>query len=209
MPNRPALAQNHDQDTNQDGPDWLTAEQGGMVLSVSSQLDFDANSALSLITGHTDSIWLSEPGATADQSFLFELARPVLLETLVLDSTSLADPSQGPRQISLSVSTNSQDGPFTPVLSAEAQKDARTVLALPNPTLARWLRLDITNNWGASDYVALSEVEAYGPPSGDPPPAPTTAVTGSYASNFNGLYLHQTGTDLLGCYDWDSGVVQG
>lgn len=158
----------------------VAAENGGRIAKFSSQA-VDENgqplavwSVTNLIDGkhvvgsHTpaDSYgWRARgvPTPEAPEWVIFELPETRLISRVVIDPTT-DDPEflgRWVKNVRISVSTDSVDGPFKPVGSYVVVRRAiKQSFDFP-PAEARWIKLDITANWGSDLTVEMGEFEVY------------------------------------------------
>jgi Mg-chelatase subunit ChlD len=106
--------------------------------------------------------WTSS-GDTAPFALVFALAgdKPVTIDSVVLDPTT-EDTTKGqwnliPRNVRISVSTTSAGEGFTQVATARLAPRAIEQLVAVPPTAARFVKLEILNNWGGNS-TQLGEV---------------------------------------------------
>lgn len=192
-----------DQDS---GPDFLDLANGAVILSSSGEYDQARWSALSAIDGTTQTGWASVKNAVADNSFIIELPAEARLTDFVIDTRGVDGDGRAARHFELSGSSVSASEGFEPLVSGEAANEARTEFAIDAGKPARWLRLQIKDNWGAADYTEVMELEAYGDMTST---RRSASVSGVYDTNYNLMRLEQHGRAVAGCYDWDHGVLTG
>jgi len=158
----------------------VAAENGGRIARFSSQT-VDENgqpiavwSVTNLIDGkyvigsHTpaDSYgWRSRavPSPEAPEWVIFELPERRLISRVVVDPTT-DDPEflgRWAKNIRVSIATEGMDGPYKVVGSyVVVRRGIKQSFDFP-PVEAKWVRLDITANWGSDFAVELGEVEVY------------------------------------------------
>jgi len=158
----------------------VAAENGGRIAKFSSQA-VDENgqplgvwSVTNLIDGkyvvgsHTpaDSYgWRARGVPSADQPewVIFELPETRLISRVVVDPTT-DDPEflgRWAKSIRVSVSTEGVDGPYKLVGSYLVVRRGIKQSFDFTPVEARWVKLDITENWGSDFAVELGEFEVY------------------------------------------------
>lgn len=158
----------------------VAAENGGSIAAFSSQaLDENGQpiqewSVTNLIDGkhvvgsHTpaDSYgWRSMgvPSPEEPEWIVFELPERRLISRVVVDPTT-DDPEylgRWARNIRISVSTEGPDGPFKQVGTYVVVRRGIKQSFDFSPVEAKWVRLDITSNWGSDFAVELGEFEVY------------------------------------------------
>ncbi len=158
----------------------VAAENGGRIVAFSSQAE-DENgqpiqvwSVSNLIDGkfvvgsHTpaDSYgWRTQnvPSPDRPEWVIFELPEQRLISRVVVDPTT-DDPEflgRWAKNIRLSVSTESPDGPYKTVGTYLVVRRGIKQSFDFTPAEARWVKLDITSNWGSDFAVELGEFEVY------------------------------------------------
>ena len=158
----------------------LSAESGGRVYRFSSQATDENGQPISvwsvnnLIDGkhvvgsHTpaDSYgWRSSgvPSPEAPEWVIFELPEQRLISRVVVDPTT-DDPEflgRWVKTIRVSVATEGPDGPYKVVGSYVVVRLGIKQSFDFLPAEARWVKLDITANWGSDFAVELGEFEVY------------------------------------------------
>lgn len=168
----------------------LLAANGARILSFSSQM-LDENKqpvpqwqVTNLIDGQyvtgtyrpaNSQGWSSNapPTAAAPQWIIFALpGDPVqtrLITRLVIDPTTTETPliGRGAKDFELYVSSTTPDGPWALVKRGQLLNKSIKQGFDFIPVEARYLRLNITSNWGSDRFVQLGEVECYEAIAGD------------------------------------------
>jgi len=158
----------------------ISEANGGQIVKFSSQL-VDENgqpiaqwAATNLIDGmyvvgtHTPENsygWCSQnvPSPAEPEWIIFQLPEARLISRIVIDPTT-DDPEwlgRWVKNIRLSVSTQSADGPYTDVGSYLVMRQGIKQTFDFTPREARWIKLDITSNWGSDFCVGFGEFEVY------------------------------------------------
>ncbi len=158
----------------------VSEANGGQVLKFSSQL-VDENgqpiaqwAATNLIDGmhvvgtHTPETsygWCSQnvPSPAEPEWIIFQLPEARLISRIVIDPTT-DDPEwlgRWVKNIRLSVSTQSPDGPYTDVGNYLVMRQGIKQTFDFTPHEARWIKLDVTSNWGSDFCVGFGEFEVY------------------------------------------------
>jgi hypothetical protein len=94
---------------------------------------------------------------------IFKLPQPRLISRVVVDPTT-DDPEwlgRWAKNIRVSVSTESVDGPYRKVGSYLVVRRGIKQSFDFTPVEARWVKLDITSNWGSDFCVEMGEFEVY------------------------------------------------
>lgn len=158
----------------------VAAENGGQIVKFSSQA-VDENgqpipqwAVTNLIDGkhvvgsHTpeDSYgWCTQGTPSPDDPawVIFELPEQRLISRAVIDPTT-DDPEwlgRWVKNVRISVSTEGVDGPYKSVGSYVVVRQGIKQTFDFTPVEARWIKLDITSNWGSDYCVGLGEFEVY------------------------------------------------
>ena len=182
---------------------------GAVVLSARSY-DESTWSAFNLFDENPKSLWCSPEGKPRANEIVLELSQRHRLETIAFDNTEVQEgkyPGVSARTVEVWTSTTAADSGFRKAATLEAPKGARKEFALPEGTLAEWVKLVIVDNWGSSAYTELAEVQAQGVPMGDAPPR--LSISGVYQTNYGALQLEQKGDRVTGCYYGGEGTISG
>ena len=151
--------------------------------------------------------WACEKGNPVDNIFIFEMVETATLERFEFDNASVDASGAGAKDILVEVSTASETEGFIPVLGAtlEDKRDGQSFPA-DNLTPARWVRLTIKTNQGNAAWCELFSFRGFGQRSAIPEPAD---ISGTYSTNYSRFHVLQQGTALTGCYEYDSGILEG
>jgi len=152
--------------------------------------------------------WACPEGKIAGNVFVFEMAAEATIERFEFDAASVDEDGAGAKEVVVEVSTTSKSDGFAPVLQATlaAGRDRQSFNAAKRVP-ARWVRLTIRTNQGNEGWTELFGFRGYGerPPFAGIP----EGISGTYATNYHDFHVRQQGTALVGCYEWDSGVLDG
>ncbi|MGD8389599.1 MAG: OmpA family protein [Desulfobacteraceae bacterium] len=193
----------------EDRTDLLDLASGAVLLSSTESYDEDW-AALLVLNGTPKGGWCSPEGKAFPHKFVLELSSEHRITEFCIDNTHAQEsgyPGISARALRLSTSSVSSKEGFQLAHKGEAAKGKRSCFTLDPPVQGRWLKLEILSNWGNPAYTEMMELEAYGEGTGrltDQAP-----VNGVYKTNFNLMWLQQSGTDVEGCYDWDNGTLTG
>jgi outer membrane protein OmpA-like peptidoglycan-associated protein len=106
------------------------------------------------------------------------------------------------------VSAVSLSAGFETVLKATLKDKAdNQSFTAARPVSGRWLRLTIADNYGSDSWTELFSFRGYGakPAVG----APLQDISGTYDSSYSDFHVRQQGTALVGCYEYDGGLLNG
>ncbi|WP_286748634.1 discoidin domain-containing protein [Sphingopyxis sp. SCN 67-31] len=177
--------------------------------------------AINLVDGGPAYGWLSDKGVTLPHALNFELAGTAKIDAVALDNRfepvvredgSMSQTAEGSpvRRFALLGSNKGPEGPYEILVEGEAKADARTVVKLPTPASARWLRLRIDSNWKGSGPTRLSDLAVLGTLDrrGDAAVADADA-SGVYSHEYGPILLRQQGNEIFGCYNDGLGTLRG
>lgn len=203
-----------------ESPDILHISAGAVALADTNEDKRHWSTwSINLTDGSTAYGWTSEANITLPHSLNFELAGMGKIDAIALDTrfapvlredgSSSQSPDGGAvRRFALLGSTVGPDGPFETVFEGEAPNDQRTRFVLPKPVSARWFKLDVRSNWGASPQSRLSELEIQGQLE-DRGTAPDDEVSGYYTHEYGPIILRKEGDRVYGCYNNGDGKLAG
>lgn len=189
--------------------DLLNLDAGAVVVSYSSQWD-EEWAALLLLDDTPEKGWSAGKGTELPHEIVVELAERSRLTSLAFDNSGALEadyPGLSARGVEIWASTESPDSGFEKLVEAEAKQGERSVVTLPEPTEAVWLKFVITSNWGHPEYTELMELEAYGEPLGAPDQ--TSELAGVYDTNYELMRFAQDDQQVRGCYDFRGGTLTG
>jgi outer membrane protein OmpA-like peptidoglycan-associated protein len=177
----------------------LELANGAVITSVSSSYG-GSWSPLHLADGTTRTGWCSAQGEPLPHSIVFELPQVFSIAGVTVDTSGDQEsgyPGLSAKTVVVYGSTTSSAEGFSPLGTIQVPRGGRGKVEPPKPVVARWLRFDVTENWGNAEYTEIMEMEAYGTPSGPPP---DVDVTGVYETNYGALRLLQEAHLVWGCY---------
>jgi len=163
---------------------------------------------VALLDDSPDTGWACPEGNIANNVFVFEMAAEATIERFEFDAKGVDEEGAGAKEVAVEVSTTSKSDGFTVVLQATlaAGRDRQSFDAAKRAP-ARWVRLTIRGNHGNEGWTELFGFRGYG----DRPA--TTAlpegISGTYSTDYNDFHVRQQGTALVGCYEYDSGILDG
>ena len=163
---------------------------------------------IALLDDSPETGWACPEGTIADNVFVFEMAAEATIERFEFDAASVDEDGAGAKEVVVEVSTTSKSDGFTQILQATlaAGRD-RQAFDAATRVPARWVRLTVRTNQGNEAWTELFGFRGYGerPPFAGIP----EGISGTYATNYHDFHVRQQGTALVGCYEWDSGVLDG
>lgn len=188
-----------------DPVNMLSLQEG--TLPVSIPPTYGGWNAENLLDDSSQSGWACESGNIANNVFVFELVEATTLERFEFDNTSVDAEGAGAKDVLVEASITSASTGFTPVLQATlADKTDRQSFPVTTKTPARWLRLTIKNNQGSPEWTELFSFRGFG----EKPAMPTPAnISGTYDTSYSKFHVRQQGTALIGCYEYNEGLLNG
>lgn len=163
---------------------------------------------LALLDDSPTTGWACPEGKIAGNVFVFEMAAEATIERFEFDAASVDEDGAGAKEVVVEVSTTSKSDGFAPVLQATltAGCDRQSFNAAKRAP-ARWVRLTVRTNQGNEAWTELFGFRGYGerPPFAGIP----EGISGTYATDYHDFHVRQQGTALVGCYEWDFGVLNG
>lgn len=152
--------------------------------------------------------WACPEGKITGNVFVFEMAAEATIDRFEFDAKSVDEDGAGAKEVMVEVSITSKSDGFTPVLQATlaAGRD-RQAFDAAKRVPARWVRLTIRTNQGNQGWTELFGFRGYGerPPVAGLP----EGISGTYATSYGDFHVRQQGSALVGCYEYDSGVMDG
>ncbi|MEO8161006.1 MAG: discoidin domain-containing protein, partial [Arenimonas sp.] len=153
--------------------------------------------------------WATEKGAKGPFSIVISLPESSEVHALEFDVAATDGSGRAAKNIDVLVSTTSATAGFA-LLTKVALKPGldKQRFKLAKPGSARWIKLVINSNQGDADYSEVMEFRALGKQLTQT--ALPTNLSGTYSTDVYGTFhLLQDGAQLSGCYEHDSGLVQG
>ena len=186
----------------------LLALAEGALVAVEPESYGGGWKAVHLLDDAPGSGWAGAEGATGGQVFVFELAEPAVIERFEFDADDCLDGErQGARRVRVSVSAEAAGAGYGPALEATlAERANGQSIDVRAKATARFVRLEIVDNHGSAEWVELCGVRGYG---ARPPAAALPDVSGTYDSSYSKFHLRQQGAALVGCYEYQGGLLTG
>jgi outer membrane protein OmpA-like peptidoglycan-associated protein len=154
-----------------------------------------------------ESGWACEQGKVNGNVFVIDLVTTAAIERFEFDTAHIDEDGTGAKDVRVEVSS-SRDSGFQTVLTATlADRADRQKYPAAAVVTGRWVRLTILNNHGSSSYTELMGFRGYGakPSTG----TPLAEISGIYKTEYSLFHVRQQGTALLGCYEYNEGLLQG
>jgi outer membrane protein OmpA-like peptidoglycan-associated protein len=187
-------------------PSLVSLTAGAWI--VEKPQEYDANwASFWMLDELPGSGWASPENVLTPAATVIALPERTLLKRLEFDTGGTDGENRGAKDILVEVSDTSAKDGFKPI-AAVAIKDKTDNQKFPvsAEVPGRWVRLTVKNNHGAKDYLELMDFRAYGT---QLTRTPFPDVSGTYASDYGDFHIRQQGTSVTGCYEYDSGVLNG
>lgn len=153
--------------------------------------------------------WQSDDGKIENQSITLELPARTTLKTVGFDT---AQPTyydhRTAKDVLVEISATSPTDGFEQILAATLaeDKDGQN-FPVEREIAGRFVRVTARNNHGSQKAILIKEVLGYGE---QQPQQPIPNVSGTYKfGDYGELHLKQEGTSVIGCYQYNEGIVEG
>ena len=153
--------------------------------------------------------WASKDKAVTDQTLVFVLPAETTFKSIGFDTGSVDTEGSGAKDVVVSVSTTSADSGFSEILSVslESAVDNQN-FDVKDSKPAKWVKVEAKNNHGAESWLEIMEVRGYGEQKQID--ALARDVSGTYSTKqFGDFHIKQEGTTIIGCYEFDGGLLEG
>ena len=192
--------------TQADQVNLLSIQEG--TFPVVEPVSYSGWPVVALLDDSPDTGWACPEGNIANNVFVFEMAAEATIERFEFDAKGVDEEGAGAKEVAVEVSTTSKSDGFTVVLQATlaAGRDRQSFDAAKRAP-ARWVRLTIRGNHGNEGWTELFGFRGWGER-----PALVSlpgAISGTYATDYHDFHVRQQGTALVGCYEYDSGILDG
>lgn len=184
----------------------LSLQEG--TLPVVEPASYSGWTIEALLDESPESGWACETGNTKENVFIFEMITPAVIERFEFDNNHVDDEGAAAKDVTVEVSAVSIKTGFEMVLKAAlANKTDRQGFKAAKAVNGRWVRLTIHSNYGSESWTELLSFRGYGAKA--QVPAPMENISGTYDSSYSKFHVRQQGTALLGCYEFDEGLLNG
>lgn len=184
----------------------LSLQEG--ALPVVEPASYGGWTVEALLDESPESGWACETGNTRNNVFVFEMIHPAVIERLEFDNTHVDDEGAAAKDVTVEVSAVSMKTGFETILKATlANKADRQGFQAAKAVNGRWVRLTIHGNHGSESWTELFSIRGYG--AKPEVPAPLGNISGTYDSSYSKFHVRQQGTALVGCYEFDGGLLNG
>ncbi|MEO5559143.1 MAG: OmpA family protein [Dokdonella sp.] len=181
---------------------------GALVESVSSE--YGASWQARWLTDENPQTgWTAEKGTTGPFSIVISLPESSEIHALEFDTGAADGPGRAAKNIDVLLSTASATADFAPLTSLVLKSGVdKQHFDLAKPGTGRWIKLIVNSNYGDPEYSEIMEFRALGKQLTQT--ATPTNLSGTYSNGTYGdMHLMQDGAQLSGCYEHNSGLIQG
>jgi outer membrane protein OmpA-like peptidoglycan-associated protein len=181
---------------------------GALIESVSSNYG-SGWEARWITDGNPQTGWATEKGAKGPFEIVISLPERSEFHALEFDVAGTESPERSAKDIDILVSDTSATAGFAPLSSVALKPgEDHQRFAIAKPGAGRWLKLILKSNHGDPDYTELMEFRAFGRQLTQTPMP--TDLSGTYISSaYGAFHLQQNGAALSGCYEHNTGLVDG
>lgn len=189
-----------------EGPSLVSFSAGALVVQKAQEYD-ESWSSFWILDERSDSGWATPKGVTGNQTIVIGLPERTVLTSVEFDTANVDGPGRAAKEILVEMSDESATSGFQSIAQVtladhtDGQK-FRTSAQKPG----RWVRLTVKNNYGSPDYVELMDFRARGR---QLTTTPMPDVSGTYATNYGDMRLKQEGNSMVGCYEYQKGLLEG
>jgi outer membrane protein OmpA-like peptidoglycan-associated protein len=187
-------------------PDLLAFSSGALIVQKPQEYD-ESWSAFLLTDERNNSGWATPENVLTPQAIVIGLPERTQLDRLSFDNAHVDGDKRGAKDLTVEMSDSSATEGFQQIAAVSLQNatDNQT-FPVSAQVPGRWLRINVKNNQGSTQYIELMEVRGYGKqltqtPFGD--------ASGTYESDFGKFHLKQEGTSVTGCYEHAGGLLNG
>ena len=186
--------------------DLLAFSSGGLIDHTSG--DYGGWSGLNLLDENAFTGWANPEGRKPPFEIVMSVPERSRITRFGFDTASAESAERSAKEVDILVSDQSGSAGFQKVMTVDLEPAADgQVFPAPAPVEGRWIKLVVRSNHGADDYWEIMNVHGYGVALTN---TPLKDVSGTYASTAYGrFHLAQSGAQLIGCYEFSGGVVQG
>jgi outer membrane protein OmpA-like peptidoglycan-associated protein len=187
-------------------PSLVSLSAGAIMVQAPKGYD-DSWIATWILDGRNDTGWASPKGVVAPAVFVIALPEKTVLDEVIFDTGQTDGTLRGAKDILVEASDVSENSGFQPIASISLKdKVDNQRFPVSAQRTARWIRLTIKNNHGAPDYIELMDFRATGK---QLTYTPFPDISGTYSTNYNEFHIRQQGNSVTGCYEYNSGLVEG
>lgn len=189
-----------------DKKNLLAFGNGSFVVRSSSNYDMNWH-PMNMLDETTDRGWASDTGKVTDEWVVIELPAKTTLKTIMFDTAGVDTEGSAAKNVKLEISDVSGNEGFSEIWSGTlADKKDGQEFEIKTLTAGQWLKVSVKDNFGSDKYSEIMELKGYGD---QEPVSAIKNVSGTYSSDFNDFHIKQDGTSIIGCYEFDGGLIDG
>ncbi|HYM59250.1 MAG TPA: OmpA family protein [Thermoanaerobaculia bacterium] len=187
-------------------PSLVSFSAGALIAQRPAEYS-DNWSALWILDEDSHSGWATPKGVIAPQSIVIALPEKTQLDRLEFDNASVDGEGRGAKDISVEVSDSGPADGFQKIADVSLQDRLdRQSFPVSAKVSGRWVRLNVKNNHGSTEYIELMDFRGYG---SQLTHTPFANASGTYDTNYGHFHLSQEGTSVTGCYEHAEGLLKG
>ena len=185
----------------------LVSFSSGALIARKPQEYGEGWSAFWLLDEKADTGWATPKNVVTPQQIVIALPEKTTLTRLEFDTASTDGENRGAKDVLVELSDESADAGYQKIaeVTLEKQMDRQTFPA-GSDIAGRWVRLNIRNNHGATDFTELMDFRGYGRQETQ---TPFRDASGSYETDYGKFHIKQEGTSVTGCYERSEGLISG
>jgi outer membrane protein OmpA-like peptidoglycan-associated protein len=194
-----------------DKKDLLSIGAGTNLVKASSEYtpnELGRWSAFGLIDESKKVGWAGEKDKITDQTIVFELPAKTTFKTIGFD-TEQTDTDAAAKDVMVEISDTSADSGFETILSTSLKdKTDGQDFPVEKEVGGRFIKITAKNNHGSKEWLEIIEVRGYGEQ--EPQKPFEKNVSGTYETGrYGNFHIKQEGTSIVGCYEFDGGMLEG
>lgn len=154
--------------------------------------------------------WASKENAPFPHTFTYELDTEHQIHSVFFDTRNTEEmiaPGISARLVEVYVSERSIDGPYIKVFEGDLPKQDISAYKLSKSAKARYIKLEVIDNWGNPKWTEIMEFGVFGESVGERR-SPSNFFQ-PYQTTYDTFQIGQKNDELLGCYDFDNGIILG
>ena len=186
--------------------DLLAFSNGGLIDNTPGY--FGGWSGLRLLDENPSTGWANPQNAKPPFEIVVSVPERSRFARFGFDTASTENTERSAREVDILVSDQSGTAGFQKAMTVTLAPAADgQSFPLPAAVEGRWVKFIVRSNHGAPDYWEIMNVHGYGVALTN---TPLTSVSGTYdGAAYHRFHLAQSGAQLIGCYEFHGGLVQG
>ncbi len=184
--------------------DLAAFANGGLIERVSAEYG-DGWGGIFTLDENSNTGWASPKGDKGPFEIVLSLPEKSEIHAVAFDTMHVDGDKRFAKNVDVMISDTSATDGFKPLASATLKQADDQRFAASGT--GRWIKLVIKSNGGDADYTELMGFHAFGKALTS---TPLQNVSGTYSTaHYGNFHLKQDGAQLSGCYEHDTGLVQG